>query len=346
MAQRVVLHVGAMKSGTSYVQRLLLANRDHLADRGVLFPGRSWRDQVRAVSDLVGRRRVVSAPPDQAWDSLVRELGAWPGTGIVSMEFLGPAGPDKIERAVSSFAPGTVEVVLTARDLARTVPAMWQETLKNGRTMAFDDYVATIARGDEEQLARNFWREQALARIGRRWSEAVGPERTTLVTLPPPGADPGELWLRFARAAGIEATDVAEPPPANESLGAASTEVLRRLNLLLEDLDFGDYAPVVKHQLAQQVLGPRRREESAVGFEPPEWLLERSAAMVTRLGRLGVRLEGDLGDLTPVSVPGVDPTAVAADERLDAAVAALAGLVRRHLPGAGDRAGGTADDGD
>ena len=56
MATRLVLHVGVMKSGTTFVQRVLLANRDRLAEHGVLFPGKQWRRQVVAVRDLMVHR--------------------------------------------------------------------------------------------------------------------------------------------------------------------------------------------------------------------------------------------------------------------------------------------------
>lgn len=341
MAERVVLHVGAMKSGTSYVQRLLVTNKETLAGRGVLFPGSSWRTQVRAVADVLERKRVVAQPPEGAWQSLVDELAAWEGTGIVSMEFLGPAGPAKIERVVSSFPPGTVHVIVTARDLARNVPAMWQETLKNGRHRSFDDYVDAI-RDSERGPGLGFWREQGLVRMCRRWMNAVGAAQVTLVTLPGPGSPPEALWQRFAAAAGVEPAGMEQPPPANESLGAVSAEVLRQLNVLLDGMDYGDYAPLVKHQLAQRILGPRRREEPAVGFDPPDWLLDRARRMVSSLRELGVRVEGDLDDLTPVPVRGVDPRTVDDGERADAAIAALAGLVRRRAAAGGNRSRRTA----
>jgi hypothetical protein len=53
--------------------------------------------------------------------------------------------------------------------------------------------------------------------------------------------------------------------------------------------------------------------------------------MITRLRELGVRVVGDLEDLRPVPVPGVDPSSVSDSERLDAAVAGLEGLVRATL---------------
>jgi hypothetical protein len=103
---------------------------------------------------------------------------------------------------------------------------------------------------------------------------------------------------------------------------------MRRLYALVDDLEFAEYAPVVKHRLAKKVLARRRADEPALGFDVPDWLTPLSARMVRRVGELGVRVVGDLADLTPVSVPAVHPDTVSDDERLDAAVAGLEGLVR------------------
>ena len=91
MGQRVILHVGAMKSGTSYLQALLYANRPMLAERGVLVPGRTWSDQVRAVQDVLGMASERTGDISGCWDGLVEEVAAYDGTAVVSMEFLGAA---------------------------------------------------------------------------------------------------------------------------------------------------------------------------------------------------------------------------------------------------------------
>ena len=326
MAQQVVLHVGSMKSGTSYLQSLLFANQELLADRGVLVPGRRWRDQVAAVSDVLDRARVARAPEEGAWQRLVEGVLAWEGTALVSMEWLGVAGPRKVAEVVQSFPAGSVRVVVTARDLNRQIPAMWQESLKNGRTVPFERYVAAVR--DQEGPGRAFWREQTVGAMCQRWADAVGVEHLRLVTVPRPGAPRDTLWRRFAEAVGVEADGTTEPETANPSLGAASVEVLRRVNELVEDLPYGDYAPVVKHRLAKGVLGARRQDEPALGLDVPDWLPERSERMVTRLRELGVPVIGDLEDLRPVAVPGVRPADVPAAQQLDAAVAGLEGLVR------------------
>lgn len=334
MAQRVILHVGAMKSGTSYLQRLLFLNKERLAGQGVVVPGQAWPDQVRAVSDVLERKRVVSAPPEGAWQGLVDEIAATSGTALVSMEFLGPAAAAKIERIVSSFPAGTVEVVVTARDLGRSIPAMWQETLKNGRFLPYDEYVAAIA--DRDGLGRRFWREQDVAGICERWAAAVGAERMTLVTVPTPGAPSTQLWERFATTLGVDPTGVTEPGPTNESLGAASAEVLRLVNERVDGMAYGEYARKVKQQLAKRVLAKRRGEEPGVGYEPSTWLRERADRMVEQLRGSGIRVVGDLAELTPLAVSGARPGALPPQEQLAAAVAAIEGLVRGSGNGKSD----------
>jgi hypothetical protein len=326
LAQRVVLHVGSMKSGTSYLQSLMTTNRELLASRSLLFPGRGWRDQVSGVAEVLQRQRVAILPEEGAWQSLVDEVAAWHGTGLISMEFLGPVGLQKIERVVSSFPAGSVEAVVTARDLNRSIPAMWQESLKNGRSFTFDEYVEAIRQHDGPGNA--FWREQTIAAMCHRWSDVLGVDRVTLVTVPPPGAARAELWHRFAEAIRIDGQGVESPPKGNESLGAASVEVLRLLNARIDDLTYQEYAPIVKHRLAKKVLALQREVEPALGFAVPEWLPELSTRMIARIRELGLRVIGDLSDLDPVPVPGVHPDSVPAEVRLDAAVAGLEAMVR------------------
>ena len=332
MAERIVLHVGLMKSGTSFVQRLAVANHDLLAERGVLFPGRNWAAQVRGVSEVLDRKRVAMAPEDGAWQSLVDEAAAFPGTALISMEHLGPAGAARIEEVAASFGDTPVEVVVTARDLGRGVPAMWQEALKNGRHLSYDDYVAAVEQR-AEGLGRRFWREQDAAAITRRWAGAPGVAGAIVVTVPRPGAPVDLLWQRFAGALGIDPSGVELPGPANESLGAASAEVLRQLNSRLEDLDYSRYVRKVKQPLAKKTLSRRRADEPAVGFEPPPWLRQRSDRMVAGLRESGARIIGDLAELEPVTVPGVDPGSVPVEEQLAAAIAGLEGLARRGRKG-------------
>ena len=141
---------------------------------------------------------------------------------------------------------------------------------------------------------------------------------------------------RFCTAVGLdpEPFDAASTHAAggNESLGAASAEVMRTLNERLGGaLSTHDYNAVVK-RLAKRGLAPRRDLESPIGLTMAEdladpWLGQRAQAMIDGLGGLGLRVVGDLEDLRPSPLPGVDPADVPPDERLAATVDALAHLL-------------------
>src|SRR4051812_22374835 len=50
------LHIGAPKSGTTYLQKTLWNNRAALRDRGVLYPGPDFFSHTHAVLDLTQER--------------------------------------------------------------------------------------------------------------------------------------------------------------------------------------------------------------------------------------------------------------------------------------------------
>lgn len=322
MARTLVLHVGLMKSGTTFLQGRLDANREQLASQGIHFAGPGWARHAKAVTDLMEMPHRVEG----SWVELRDEIRAHEGTSIVSMEYLGPARPKRIKQIVDDF-PGTrLEVVISARDLGRTVPSLWQETLKNGRTWTWAEYVDGL-RTEDTEAGKAFWRQQDLAAITARWAEGVGADQVTVLTVPPSGAPSELLWDRFREIAGIEDATWREAPRANESLGVASALMMRRLNLELADLSKSRYKKRVK-ALAKHTMVKRKRDEDTIGFTVPDWLRDRAAAASKQVTDLGVRVVGDLAELEPVDVKGVDPGSITAEQELEAAVFGLGAVLR------------------
>jgi hypothetical protein len=323
MARRVVVHVGLMKSGTTFLQGRMAANRRRLDRQGVLFPGPGWRRHVNAVQDLLG----FPGHTPGSWDSLVREINDYPGTAVISMEYLVIAGVPGRTAVRDSFGDAEVRAVLGVRDLGRTVPAMWQEAVKNRSTLSFAEYVEGVRTRTEQ--GRRFWRQQNAGRVAARWAQELGPQNVHVVTLPPPGSRGGVLWRRFSEVAGIrEEPRWDEAPRTNESLGAASTTVVRRLNGLTGDLSVMAYKRRVK-ALGKLVLPGHRAAEDPIGFKVPRWLREESARVRQEIADSGAQVVGDLAELDPVDVPGVDPDRVGLEAQLDAALAALDGTLRQ-----------------
>lgn len=312
--QRLYLHVGLPKSGTTYLQRLLADNRPALGAAGFVYPFVGPEAMFHAAVELRAQHAwwgLAPAAVDGSWDRLlsrVREVGA---TGIVSHEILAGAVGPQLSRVARDTADLDLHVVVTARDLARQVPAHWQEEVKNGVALTFAEFEARLFGVEESSREeRGFWRTQDLPEVLARWAGLVPPDRVHLVVVPPAGAPPAELWRRFAAAVGIDPRAMDEAALAgaaqagNDSLGAAQVALLREVVVALDGrIAWPAYAHVVKRWFAQRGLAaaPGRRPVT-----PPE--LHRTLAGVAsswpaEVAARGYRVYGDLADLLPGPPP-------------------------------------------
>jgi len=327
----VFLHVGLPKSGTSFVQRILVANRGRLKSSGLLFPGRRWHQQVMAVRDVrtMGRRRGTGG----AWERLVQEIAAWPDDSVISMEWLCAAPADVVRRIVDDLAPARVEVVFTARDLGRTLPAAWQEGLQNRYEWTWEEFLEGVAAEDRSTTSAGqaFWSQQDLAGLLERWTDAVPADQVHVVTVPGPGAPPDLLWRRVAQVLGVAVDDcVIGGMGVNESLGLESAELMRRLNPLTREAGLSRvrYQQLFKHRLAKRTLAKRRDAESRLALPGGRhgWVRETAARQVAAVRSSGVDVVGDLAELEPVLREGRQPADVPDGPVLDAALAGLVAL--------------------
>lgn len=342
MARRVVLHVGTMKSGTSFLQAMLFAQKERLADAGVLVPGRTWGDQVDAVLHAIAKKG-----PRKHWKAMVADLDAHRGDAVISMEFLGPMVDGAARRVLNPLSGSQVDVVITARDLNRQLVSLWQETIQNGRSWRWQDYYDGVRANvpgtghgsvDRQTPGGTFWRQQNLVRMVDTWIDRVGADHVTLVTVPHPGAPPSTLAERFAEATSLPIDPALPIPRANESLGLASALMLREFNAALDEAghSWPEGMRLRKRVIAKSALASLASTEPRLGLPVAGWVREQTAATVTTLKDRGVRVVGDLADLEPVDVDGVTPDDVTSDQIARAATAALvAAVVDRFETGKG-----------
>lgn len=351
----VVLHVGAFKTGTSFVQQTLSDNRAALADRGILVPA----DETGSAFHLFRAFwRGRDGPPDPASTALVAQCRAWEGShAVVSAERLSLLRPGAVERLVASFAPHPVKVVLGARDLVRTVPSQWQ-SFARGRTSSrwtYREYVAGVVAGPQSgQAGRMFWDRHDWPGIVERWAAAAGGEPVRLMTVPRSGTGTDQLWRRFAEAAGFDPHGYRCAAVHNASLGAESAEVVRRVNQGLNQWprtpSWVDEDHVVR-VMARKVLAGRAADELPVVF-PPErvaWAQETTEHLLDRLRALGPVVVGDLDELRPATTSPsrsrstTHPEDLPAEQVLAAARYALDSM-RRIPRGAQPRSGESVED--
>ena len=137
-ASRVYLHVGAPKTGTTYLQDRLSLNAASLRRHGYRYPTGPHADMFLAALDLLDRPWGGMRPQAEGeWDALVRRTKRARGTVVLSHEILAGAKPAEAARALDDLSFAEVHVVYSARDVARQVAAEWQEQLKHQRKVSF-----------------------------------------------------------------------------------------------------------------------------------------------------------------------------------------------------------------
>lgn len=337
--QRVFLHVGEPKTGTTFLQHVLWRNRDVLAGAGVVLPGHHPQDHFRASQDLRGltkSRTDPAAPWTGEWDVLAAEARRADGTAVISHELFSAAAPRQMERAARSFAGSDLHIVVTVRDMATLIPAEWQETIKHRNTRPWLDWLTDIIdreSGDPNRRRFWFWNvHDTLANL-QDWVRFVPPEHIHVVTVPPHGTPRETLWCRFAGVLGID-PDVVDlsRARANASLGIAETEYLRRLNELVVDrVPSWFYMANVKEPIAHRALAASRPSERLVlPVARLPWASEEGHHLVAGLRAGGFDVVGELDELLPVAIEGTEVAEPTPEDVLTAALTGSATAVIEH----------------
>ena len=340
---RVYVHIGEPKTGTTFLQDALWANRARLAAAGLQLPGYSDRDHSRASRDLRETPRPASDPADPwtgEWDVLAGQALRAPKRAIISNELLAASSPQQAERAVCSLLRAEVHVVVTVRNFAAFLPAEWQEAVKCRGTAGWEAWLDAViaAEGAADRRRRSwFWRVHDTLALLDMWSRHIPPDQVHVVTVPHQ-ASGSLLWTRFAAAVEIDpdGCDVTRGR-RNSSLGYAETEFLRRMNEALPaDMPDWFYAREIKQILAHGVLSDRPHHARLV--LPPShaaWAAEQAEILLAGLRDAKYDIVGDLADLRPAeeaghASPADQPAPQRAEQQLEAAVQAAVSLADRY----------------
>jgi hypothetical protein len=326
--ERVFLHIGPHKSGSTYLQSRLWANRAFLHERGIHLPGDAQIDHFRAGLDLRGLpAHGAVSPPVGSWDRLVAQVrNSDARTVLVTDERLAAASSPHAARALRSLAPLDVHVIYAVREFSGLLPSEWQERIKLALDTPFDTWLEGVAtRGGP-----SFWRAHCLGNVFARWS--VARDHVHLLIVPPGTDDRDELWRRFASIIDAPGALPNDSVRGNRSLGVVESETVRRVYLRLErPRPPARIEQVMKEVVGHYVLVPR---EEATTIRLPEscraWVDHQTNRRRAFLDSGGCQVVGDPDELA------VDPSRFVSDvfrpadaELLDAAVHVVGELTAR-----------------
>jgi len=325
VAQRLIVHIGPRKTGTTYLQRVLQQLSPSLKAHGVLYPI-DYRDQedynhVGAVADLTHNKESKESnrwagKDGSIWRDLATAVNSWDGTAIISAEMIGGLRPDAAQRLLEGLTAKDVDVVITMRDLGRILPSSWQQHVRNTHTQDYKAYLRRRSRerGDlpplqmqeewDTERHQTFWRGYAYGALVRRWQGMVGREHVTVVTLPPAGSSSTLLWDRFREALAIDALPAQAPklPAFIANVGSTRAEAVFLHALNVEAKRRG-WNRKTANELQQRLLagGFLERPDRGGPLLLPSAFLSRvqqwASIDIDDLQTTGVRVYGDVADL-------------------------------------------------
>ena len=312
-SQPLYLHIGMPKSGSTFLQTLLADHRAELLAHGVVHPDAGREAMFHAALEMAGK-------PDQwgleeaavagTFDRLLDLARAHGGTALVSHEIFSAATRKEVDAIGARLGGFEPHVVVTVRDVARTMTAQWQERVKNGVDESFGDFVATVLSHrprDMASTAHGFWHGHNVPWVLTRWERIVPPERVHVVVTPGRDAGPTVLWERFAEAVGLPegVLDPSAAPAANESLGAAQVAVLRQVLAAAKSdgLEQPWLALVGKRWFAQTLLSRVRSPRPVAPADVVAEVADVADLWIVELEGRGYQVHGDLEELRPSAPP-------------------------------------------
>src|SRR3954471_9361130 len=107
MAERIFLHVGPPKTGSTYLQSVAWANKAQLRNQGLLLPLGRVRDHY-FLSNIVrdDRETVQSMPPRgrASWERMLDQVETWSGDVLLSHELFSPASDRRARWALEQLS--------------------------------------------------------------------------------------------------------------------------------------------------------------------------------------------------------------------------------------------------
>jgi hypothetical protein len=328
--RRIVVHVGAPKTGTTGVQDTLWRNRDVLAAHGVHYPADRFDEHFLAALDLQHltwgglEREAVGV-----LDRLVDRVNRLEGVVVLSHEVFAAASAEQAKRLLSSL-DGEVHLVFSVRELARQIPAEWQELVKHRRQLTYAEFLADLTAESPTRAATSwFWSVQHWPEVLERWGATLPPQRVHLVTVPRPGGDRQVLVERFWSLFGVRSDWLTEESPrTNTSLDGPAATALRRLNGRLpgDRLASRHYRPLVREAIVHRGLAGRPgKPRITLPASLTEWADTLTQDWITQVQQRGYDIVGDLAELVAESDSNGwdDPDQVGPKQLLEAAESML-----------------------
>ena len=346
----IMFHAGFHKTGTTALQSAFASSRPQLLEAGVLYPG-NRRSHHRAAMVVTKRtwgweERGGQRTEPKYWGRVARAAAAHEGRVVISSEGFALADDAALDRIVDRLGAERLHAVFTLRPMSRLLASSWQQYLKYGLAMRYENWLKNVfAAPPECPPTPNFWRRNDHVGIMARWAERLGPDRVSLVVLDE--GDRDYLFRTFEHLLALPSGLLVPDPElsaSNRSMTAAEAEMLRQVNAGgAKRWDWPQYEKLVRRGAILRMVESRTPEPDEEPLGTPEWAIRAAQEVGARDRRAG-RGPGHHRARGPRQPGRSHPGRRPADRRpAPAGARRRRGRPRRDLRGHGRQAGRARD---
>ena len=303
--KKLIIHPGFHKTGTTALQQALSEVRRDLKENGFFYPHTAGKAHHRAAWAIIEKtwgwkKRGGRFTQPVEWHKLEKKINYSKNSAIISSEFFSESSPAQVQKIRSLLKKREIQIVFTWRPLPFMLASSYQQYLKYGLKVSYDQWLHSIfdAPG-EAKLSPSFWKRNLHGDVIASWCDAFGPKNITLICVDE--SNPTYLYDSFTKVSGLPAGLLKEPVhiEVNRSLTFAEAALLLEINQTYPiDGDWDSYEIFIRKGNIRALTSSERANSSDEKIMTPEWAMtaatEINAKSVAKIKLLGIEIIGDI----------------------------------------------------
>jgi sugar-specific transcriptional regulator TrmB len=312
--KRLIIHPGFHKSGTTALQESFALNRPLLRENGIFYPPIGSKAHHRVAWALTQRpwgwnRRGGERTPEKYWDRMASRInGAKEETVILSSEFFSEIDGERIRKIRSDIKGRDIQILFTLRPLAKLLPSSYQQYLKYGITVEYEDWLhAILDKPGESKVSPTFWKRHSHGKVVARWVDIFSKSNVTLLIVNE--AQPTFLFDEINKFLNLPTGTLnAAPSGSNRSLTMEEISLLLELNRQFpKERVWDEYEVFVRAGYIRHLTDHVPPAADKARLLTPQWAVDKA----NELGKViqkellgtGVKIIGDVDSLGNSVVP-------------------------------------------
>ena len=312
--KRLIIHAGFHKSGTTALQESFALNRPLLREQGIFYPPIGSKAHHRVAWALTQRpwgwnRRGGERTPEKYWDRMARRINsAKEETVLLSSEFFSEIDGERIRKIRSDIKGRDIQILFTLRPLTKLLPSSYQQYLKYGITIEYEDWLhAILDKPGESKVSPTFWKRHSHGKVVARWADIFGKSNVTLLIVNE--AQPTFLFDEINKFLNLPiGTISAAPSGSNRSLTMEEISLLLELNRQFpKERVWDEYEVFIRAGYIRNLTDHVPAVADKARLLTPQWAVDKANELGEVIQRellnTGVKIIGDVDSLGNSVVP-------------------------------------------